>query len=113
MNKTLIMALALMPATVAAQPTPVPKPELTEFWSPVPPMVAPGRMPGDAFVSAFVLFELGENGALRQVARVSDAIDWFAHNLGTLDPDTRRLWDRANAKCVRRHRAEMVAGLWS
>ena len=57
------------------------------------------------FVSAFVLFELGESESLRQVARVSDAVNWFAHNLATLDPDTRRLWDRASAKCgSRRHR---------
>jgi hypothetical protein len=77
------------------------------------PKVPIRRMPGDAFVSAFVLFELGESEPFRRVARVSDAVDWFAHNLATLDPDTRRLWDRASAKCGRRHRTTEIAGLWS
>ena len=49
--------------------------------------------------------------SFRRTSRVSDAIDWFAGNLATLDADTRRMWDRAAAKQTRRP-AE-VAGLWS
>lgn len=75
------------------------------------PKVPFRRMPGDAFVSAFVLFELGNQDAFHRTSRVSDAIDWFAGNLATLDADTRRMWDRAAAKQTRRP-AE-VAGLWS
>ncbi len=72
------------------------------------------RMPGDAFVSAFVLFQLGETESFRRVARVADAVDWFTGNLATLDADTRRLWDRASAKCrTRRPRSAEAAGLWS
>jgi hypothetical protein len=56
MRKRLIAALVLMPALAMAQPSPLPKPELTEFWSPVPPKVAPGRQPGDAPSDATLLF---------------------------------------------------------
>src|SRR5687768_15507353 len=62
------------------------------------PKIPIRRMPGDAFVSAFVLFELGETESFRQTARVADAVDWFNVNLPTLDADTRRMWDRASAK---------------
>ena len=77
------------------------------------PKVPFRRMPGDAFVSAFVLFELGDQEAFRRTSRVADAIDWFTGNLATLDADTRRLWDRAAAKQTRRPRVAEVAGLWS
>jgi hypothetical protein len=78
------------------------------------PKVPIRRMSGDAFVSAFVLFELGETESFRRTSRISDAVDWFTRNLATLDPDTRRLWDRAAAKCrTRRPRPADAAGLWS
>ena len=78
------------------------------------PKVPIRRMPGDAFVSAFVLFELAEVEAFRQTSRLADALDWFAGNLTTLDPDARRLADRAVAKCrARRPRPADAAGLWS
>ncbi len=78
------------------------------------PKVPFRRMPGDGFVSAFVLFELSETEPFRQAARVGDAVNWFGENLATLDPDTRRLWDRASAKCrTRRPRTAEAAGLWS
>jgi len=78
------------------------------------PAVPIRRMPADGFVSAFVLFQLGESESFRRQARLADAVDWFNANLPTLDPDTRRLWDRASTRCRARHtrRAE-VAGLWS
>ena len=78
------------------------------------PKVPIRRMSGDAFVSAFVLFELGETESFRRTSRLGDAVDWFTGNLATLDPDTRRLWDRAAAKCrTRRPRPADAAGLWS
>lgn len=78
------------------------------------PKVPIRRMPGDAFVTAFVLFELGESETFRQVTRITDAVDWFAGNIPTLDADTRRLWDRASAKCrTRRRTAADATGLWS
>jgi hypothetical protein len=54
--RKIAMALLLAPSLAVAQPAPLPKPELTEFWSPVPPKVAPGRMPGDAPSDAVLLF---------------------------------------------------------
>src|SRR5688500_12363947 len=63
------------------------------------PHVPIRRMPADAFVSAFVLFELGESESFRRAARLTDAVDWFNANLATLDAHTRRLWDRAVARC--------------
>ena len=77
------------------------------------PKVPIRRMPGDAFVSAFVLFELGDQEGFRRTSRVADAIDWFAGNLAALDADTRRMWDRAAAKQARRLKTAEVAGLWS
>jgi len=78
------------------------------------PKVPIRRMSGDAFVSAFVLFGLGETQSFRRTSRLGDAVDWFTGNLATLDPDTRRLWDRAAAKCrTRRPRPADAAGLWS
>jgi hypothetical protein len=77
------------------------------------PKVPFRRMPGDAFVSAFVLFELGDLEGFRRTSRVTDAIDWFHGNVATLDPDTRRMWDRAAAKQTRRARNADAVGLWS
>ena len=79
------------------------------------PKVPIRRMPADAFVSAFVLFELGQTEPFQRTSRVSDAMDWFGGNLATLDPDTRRLWDRAAAKCrtKRVQRPAEASGLWS
>jgi len=56
MKKIVIALLTMTPALAVAQPAPLPKPELTEFWSPVPPKVAPGRLPGDAPSDATLLF---------------------------------------------------------
>lgn len=78
------------------------------------PKVPIRRMPADAFVSAFVLFELAETDAFRQSVRWADALDWFVGNLSSLDADTRRLWDRAAAKCRSTHpRPAEATGLWS
>ena len=78
------------------------------------PQIPLRRMPADGFVSAFVLFELGDVEGFRRAVRVADALDWFAGNLPTLDADTRRLFDRAAAKCrPRRVQTSEAAGLWS
>jgi hypothetical protein len=54
--KKLILALGLLPTLAVAQPAPLPKPELTEFWSPVPRKVEPGAMPGQPPADAIMLF---------------------------------------------------------
>src|SRR5205807_156436 len=57
--KKLVLLFALLPAAALAQApagNPLPKPELTEIWSPVPPKVEPGARPGDPPSDATVLF---------------------------------------------------------
>ena len=58
--RKLTLLLALLPAAAMAQtptfPTQEPKPELTEFWSPVPPKVEPGAALGQPPSDATMLF---------------------------------------------------------
>ncbi len=54
--KKLVLLLALLPAAALAQTNPLPKPELTEIWSPVPPKVEPGKAPGQPPSDAIILF---------------------------------------------------------
>ena len=55
--KKLILLLVLLPAAALAQTAnPLPKPELTEIWSPVPPKVEPAVRPGDPPSDAIILF---------------------------------------------------------
>jgi hypothetical protein len=57
------------------------------------------RMPEDAFASAFILFSLGSDDLFRETVRFDDAVNWFTANETRLDAETRRLWDRAAARC--------------
>ncbi|HET7083336.1 MAG TPA: DUF1080 domain-containing protein [Rhizomicrobium sp.] len=57
--KKLALLFVLVPAAAIAQApasNPLPKPELTEIWSPVPPKVEPGARLGDPPSDAIVLF---------------------------------------------------------
>jgi len=57
--KKLLALLVFLPLPALAQPpsgNPLPKPELTEFWSPLPPKVEPGARLGDAPSDAIRLF---------------------------------------------------------
>jgi hypothetical protein len=57
--KKYALLFALLPFAAWAQApagNPLPKPELTEIWSPVPPKVEPGARPGDPPSDAIVLF---------------------------------------------------------
>jgi hypothetical protein len=57
--KKLALLLILLPVSGWAQVppgNPLPKPELTEIWSPVPPKVEPGNSPGNPPSDAMVLF---------------------------------------------------------
>ena len=58
------------------------------------------RMPADALVSAFILYELGRHEAFRLAVRWDDALNWFANNRATLDADAARLWERAKCHCI-------------
>lgn len=63
MHPSRLLALALLGSTClvlsaqeASQPTTKPKPEDTEVWEPVPPVVTPADKPGDPPSDAIVLF---------------------------------------------------------
>jgi hypothetical protein len=69
------------------------------------PSVPIRRTTEDAFVSAFILFQLADQEAFRAAVRLDDAIDWFVQNEPNMDPDSRRLWHRASLRCRLRPRA--------
>jgi len=57
------------------------------------------RTPEDAFVSAFILFQLADHPSFRAAVRFEDAVQWLAQNEPTFDPETARLWHRASLRC--------------
>jgi hypothetical protein len=57
------------------------------------------RTPQDAYVSAFILFQLADQPAFRAAVRFDDAVQWLAQNEPTFDPETARLWRRAGLRC--------------
>ena len=63
------------------------------------PKVPFRRLPADAYVSAFVLLQLGDKPQFRGAVRFFDALDWFESHEQELDAETRRLWDHASARC--------------
>ena len=70
------------------------------------------RMPGDACVSAFVLHQLSEDERFRAAVRFADAVSWFEANERSLEPEARRLWDRAKLRCGSRSVREPML-MWS
>jgi hypothetical protein len=61
------------------------------------PKVPIRRFPADAFVSAFILLQIGADSRFRDAVHFDQAISWFELNQFALDVETRRLWD-----CARR-----------
>ena len=70
------------------------------------------RMPGDACVSAFVLHQLSDDERFRAAVRIDVAVNWFAAHEKTLEPEARRLWDRAKLRCGSRAVREPML-VWS
>jgi hypothetical protein len=79
------------------------------------PNVPIRRMPADPYVSAFILLQLGHKPAFRQAVRFFQALNWFESNGSGLDPDARRMWDRARTRCGLNISERRVgrAALWS
>jgi hypothetical protein len=73
------------------------------------PAVPLRRMPADGYASAFVLYELGDAARFRAAVRFADAVNWFADNAHALDPETARLWARAQHRCRPRPAAHDAA----
>jgi hypothetical protein len=63
------------------------------------PMVPLRRMPGDAYVTAFVLIQLGAEPRFRHSVRLTDAAQWLDQNGREMDADARRLWTHARFRC--------------
>ena len=63
------------------------------------PAVPIRRTAEDAFVSAFILFQLADQQAFRSAVHFDDAVEWLAQNEPTFDPETARLWHRASLRC--------------
>lgn len=63
------------------------------------PKIPLRRMPADAFVSAFVLQQLGDRPEFQKAVRFSDAINWYTLNASGLDPETAALWRHASLRC--------------
>jgi len=71
------------------------------------------RMPVDPFVSAFVLFRLGDCKAFHQAIRSDDVFDWFESNKLALDEPTSTLWSHAKHRLPSRMtqgRLKLVTG---
>lgn len=63
------------------------------------PNVPLRRMPADPYVSAFILFQLGDSRQFRDAVRFLDAIDWFEHHKSSLDAETQRMWEHSEIRC--------------
>jgi len=63
------------------------------------PNVPIRRMPADAYVSALILYELGDQPRFRDAVRFAAAVEWFARHESELDDECRRLWDRLRVRC--------------
>jgi hypothetical protein len=57
------------------------------------------RMPSDAYVSAFILGQIGDQPSFQAAARLEDAVRWFEGNVAYLDAAARELWQRAERRC--------------
>lgn len=63
------------------------------------PNVPIRRMPADPYLSALVLYQLGNQPKFRNAVRLADAVQWFTANEARLDDETRELWYRARTRC--------------
>jgi hypothetical protein len=71
------------------------------------------RMPADAFISAFVLLQLGASDRFAAVVRMKDAAAWFSSHEDALDPEARRVWDHAMLRLRVKRPDRQVLSLWS
>jgi len=71
------------------------------------------RMTGDAFVTAWVLFNLGNDPSFRRLVRYDDALAAMELMEGAHSPETKRLWARVNRRQLAVHRSAELAPVWS
>ena len=63
------------------------------------PAVPLRRMAADGYVTAFILYELGDKARFRSAVQFDTAIQWFETNESQLDREARRMWERARHRC--------------
>jgi hypothetical protein len=68
------------------------------------------RMPADPYLSALILYQLGDQPAFQKAVRLADAANWFGLHEHTLDSETRSLWHRIRVRC-RLHPVDMALSL--
>jgi hypothetical protein len=71
------------------------------------------RMPEDALISAFIIYELGHHPEFRSAVRMNDAAAWFELNAPFLSEPVRNLWQRASRRCRLPARTNMLVSTWS
>ena len=57
------------------------------------------RMPSDPYLSAIILYQLGDQPRFAHAVRLGDALRWFADNESSLDEETRAMWLRVRRRC--------------
>ncbi len=62
------------------------------------PRVPIRRTDGDAFVSAFILFQLGQDDRFASAVQLNQAIAWFNQHADDLDGEAARLWQAASIR---------------
>ncbi len=78
------------------------------------PSVPIRRLPADPYVSAIVLYELGDNARFRAALKFDDAVQWFVRNEPNLSAREAQLWERASVRCRFHVASPMHAGsLWT
>lgn len=74
------------------------------------PLVPIRRMPADPYVSALILYQLGDHPAFRKAVRLDDAANWFDLHEHALDAEARSLWSRVRVRC-RLHPMELALSM--
>jgi hypothetical protein len=77
------------------------------------PNVPLRRMPSDVYVSAFILYQLGDDPRFAQAVRLDDAIGWFEKHENELDEDARRLWQSISIRHGVARSAHGAMAVWS
>lgn len=75
------------------------------------PNVPIRRMPADPYLSALILYLLGDRPMFHQTVRVADAARWFTRNEQWVDAETRELWRRSVTR-FRLQPAESASRSW-
>jgi hypothetical protein len=71
------------------------------------------RLPGDAFVTAWVLFHLGSDPSFRRAVQYDDALAAMELMESGFTSETRKLWARVNRRQSFRRAREVEPTIWS